>query len=77
MQQEKLQKEALKNEAAEAKKLEKERQKWEKGKFALKSMMAEIDAKIIENGSVGGMPILSDACTWSCHFCIITIFSYA
>ncbi|XP_042421463.1 crossover junction endonuclease EME1B-like [Zingiber officinale] len=56
-QQEKLQKEALKTEAAEAKKLEKERQKWGKGKFALKSMMAEIDAKIIENGSVGG-PLL-------------------
>ncbi|URE09756.1 ERCC4 domain [Musa troglodytarum] len=53
-QQEKLKKEALKSEAAEAKKLEKERQKWEKGKFALKSILAEIDVKVIENGSVGG-----------------------
>ncbi|WOL20313.1 crossover junction endonuclease EME1B [Canna indica] len=51
---EKLQKQVLKAEAAEAKKLERERHKWEKGKFALKSIVAEIDAKVIENGSVGG-----------------------
>lgn len=59
LQQEKLKKEALKSEAAEAKKLEKERQKWEKGKFALKSILAEIDVKVIENGSVGGMVNMS------------------
>ncbi|PKU79853.1 crossover junction endonuclease EME1B [Dendrobium catenatum] len=53
-QDEKLQKEALKAEAAELKKLEKEKQKWEKGKLALKSIIAEIDAKVLENGSIGG-----------------------
>ncbi|KAE8662827.1 Crossover junction endonuclease EME1B [Hibiscus syriacus] len=50
----KLQKAALKAEAAELKKLQKERQKWEKGKFALKSIVAEIDTKVVELGSVGG-----------------------
>ncbi|KAK1293075.1 Crossover junction endonuclease EME1B [Acorus calamus] len=53
-QQERLQKEALKAEAAQMKKLLKEKQKWEKGKFALKSIVAEIDARVVENGSVGG-----------------------
>ncbi|KAK8499787.1 hypothetical protein V6N13_038855 [Hibiscus sabdariffa] len=52
--QEKLQKAALKAEAAELKKLQKERQKWEKGKFALKSIVAEIDTKVVELGSIGG-----------------------
>ncbi|GMJ08661.1 essential meiotic endonuclease 1B [Hibiscus trionum] len=52
-EQEKLQKAALKAEAAEFKKLQKERQKWEKGKFALKSIVAEIDTKVVE-GSLGG-----------------------
>ncbi|KAF7840051.1 crossover junction endonuclease EME1B [Senna tora] len=52
--QEKLRKEALKAEAAELKKNEKEKQKWEKGKFALKSVVAEIDAKVVESGSIGG-----------------------
>ncbi|PIA41201.1 hypothetical protein AQUCO_02300182v1 [Aquilegia coerulea] len=53
-EQEKLQKEALKAEAAETKKLQKEQQLWEKGKFALKSIVAEIDAKVVELGSIGG-----------------------
>ncbi|KAB2008648.1 hypothetical protein ES319_D10G113700v1 [Gossypium barbadense] len=35
-------------------KKEKERQKWEKGKFALKSIVAEIDTKVVELGSIGG-----------------------
>lgn len=55
MQQEKLQKAALKAEAAELKQLQKELQKWEKGKFAQKSVVAEIDAKVVEMGSVGGL----------------------
>jgi hypothetical protein len=54
VKQEKLQKAAQKAEAAEMKKLQKEKQKWEKGKFALKSIVAEIDAKAVELGSVGG-----------------------
>ncbi|KAK8663788.1 hypothetical protein V6N13_083593 [Hibiscus sabdariffa] len=54
LEQEKLQKAALKAEAAEFKKLQKERQKWEKGKFALKSIVAEIDTKVVELGSIGG-----------------------
>ncbi|TKY60378.1 Crossover junction endonuclease EME1B [Spatholobus suberectus] len=53
-EQEKLKKAALKAEAAELKKIEKEKQKWEKGKFAIKSIVAEIDAKVVESGSVGG-----------------------
>ncbi|KAF5745180.1 crossover junction endonuclease EME1B-like [Tripterygium wilfordii] len=53
-EQEKLHKAALKAEAAELKKVEKEKQKWGKGKFALKSIVAEIDTKILELGSVGG-----------------------
>uniref|UniRef100_A0A2N9G2Q1 ERCC4 domain-containing protein n=1 Tax=Fagus sylvatica TaxID=28930 RepID=A0A2N9G2Q1_FAGSY len=53
-EQEKLQKAAQKAEAAELKKMQKDMQKWEKGKFALKSIVADIDAKIVELGSVGG-----------------------
>ncbi|WVZ21936.1 hypothetical protein V8G54_000480 [Vigna mungo] len=53
-EQEKLKKAALKAEAAELKKIEKEKQKWEKGKFAIKSIVAEIDAKVVETGSIGG-----------------------
>ena len=53
LQQEKLKKAALKAEAAELKKIEKEKQKWEKGKFAMKSIVAEIDAKVVESGSIG------------------------
>lgn len=58
IQQEKLQKAALKAEAAEMKKLEKEKLKWEKGKFAQKSIVAEIDTKVVEVGSVGGEVVL-------------------
>ncbi|XP_059307974.1 crossover junction endonuclease EME1B-like isoform X1 [Lycium ferocissimum] len=53
-EQEKLQKAAEKAEAAEKKKLEKEKQKWEKGKFAHKSIVAQIDTKVVELGSIGG-----------------------
>ncbi|GAV64817.1 hypothetical protein CFOL_v3_08332 [Cephalotus follicularis] len=53
-EQEKLQKAALKAEAVELKKMQKEEKKWEKGKFALKSIVAEIDTKVVELGSVGG-----------------------
>ncbi|PQQ19972.1 hypothetical protein Pyn_21897 [Prunus yedoensis var. nudiflora] len=53
-QQEKLQRAALKAEAEEMKKIQKEQQKWEKGKFAVKSIVAEIDIKVVELGSVGG-----------------------
>ncbi|KFK32861.1 hypothetical protein AALP_AA6G296600 [Arabis alpina] len=52
-EQEKLQKAALKAEEAKRAKLEKEKQKWENGKLALKSIVAEIDVKLVE-GSVGG-----------------------
>ncbi|XP_047967752.1 crossover junction endonuclease EME1B isoform X1 [Salvia hispanica] len=53
-EQEKLLKAASKAEAAELKKREKEMQKWEKGKYALKSIVAEIDTKVIELGAIGG-----------------------
>ncbi|KAI4310594.1 hypothetical protein MLD38_035562 [Melastoma candidum] len=51
---EKLQKTMMKAEAAEMKKVQKEKQKWEKGKFALKSIVAQIDVKVVETGSIGG-----------------------
>lgn len=54
VQEEKLQQAIMKAEAAELKKLHKEKQKWEKGKFALKSIVAEIDTKVVEMGSIGG-----------------------
>ncbi|WCJ31711.1 Crossover junction endonuclease EME1B [Euphorbia peplus] len=53
-EQEKLQKAALRAEAAELKKLDKEKQKWEKGKFALKSIVAEIHSSVVEQRSIGG-----------------------
>ncbi|KAL0424456.1 UNVERIFIED_CONTAM: Crossover junction endonuclease EME1B [Sesamum radiatum] len=53
-EQEKLLKAASKAEAAEMKKYKKEMQKWEKGKYALKSIVAEIDKKVVELGSIGG-----------------------
>ena len=65
LQQEKLKKAALKAEAAELKKIEKEKQKWEKGKFAMKSIVAEIDAKVVELGSIGGRLWISESIsTW-------------
>lgn len=65
VQQEKLKKAALKAEAAELKKIEKEKQKWEKGKFAIKSIVAEIDAKVVESGSIGGRILISvSTTTW-------------
>ncbi|KAL3527908.1 hypothetical protein ACH5RR_012564 [Cinchona calisaya] len=54
IQQEKLENAAQKAEAAELKKMQKEKQKWEKGKFAQKSIVAQIDSKIIEMGSIAG-----------------------
>ncbi|KAL0381538.1 UNVERIFIED_CONTAM: Crossover junction endonuclease EME1B [Sesamum angustifolium] len=47
-------KKQLKRKAAEMKKYKKEMQKWEKGKYALKSIVAEIDKKVVELGSIGG-----------------------
>nr|AAD23625.1 hypothetical protein [Arabidopsis thaliana] len=53
-EQERLEKAASKAEEAERKRLEKEKKKWEKGKLALKSIVAEIDTKVLE-GSIGGL----------------------
>ncbi|VAH37915.1 unnamed protein product [Triticum turgidum subsp. durum] len=50
----KLMKEAIKAQKAEQKKYAKEKDEWESGKHALKSIVAEIDSTIIETGSVGG-----------------------
>ncbi|VAH53225.1 unnamed protein product [Triticum turgidum subsp. durum] len=50
----KLMKEAIKAQKAEQKKYAKEKEDWESGKHALKSIVAEIDSTIIETGSVGG-----------------------
>jgi len=36
------------------KKMQKEIQSYEKGKFALQSIVANIDTKVIEQGSIGG-----------------------
>ncbi|CAN6459696.1 unnamed protein product [Victoria cruziana] len=53
-QQERLQKEALKAEAAKMKKLQKEKDRWEKGKLAIKAIVVEIDTKVVEMGLIGG-----------------------
>ncbi|XBI59469.1 hypothetical protein VPH35_040525 [Triticum aestivum] len=50
----KLMKEAIKAQKAEQKKYAKEKDEWESGKHALRSIVAEIDSTIIETGSVGG-----------------------
>ncbi|CAH9099789.1 unnamed protein product [Cuscuta epithymum] len=51
---EKKQKAAQKVEAVEMKKAQKEMQKWEKGKHALKSIVALIDTRVVELGPIGG-----------------------
>lgn len=48
-------KEAIKAQKADQKKYAKEKEDWESGKHALKSIVAEIDSTIIETGSVGGI----------------------
>ncbi|CAA2988804.1 crossover junction endonuclease EME1B-like isoform X1 [Olea europaea subsp. europaea] len=53
-EQEKLLKAASKAEAVKMKKHQKEMQKWEKGKYAVKSILAKIDTKVVELGSIGG-----------------------
>ncbi|KAK4485991.1 hypothetical protein RD792_008646 [Penstemon davidsonii] len=53
-ERDRLLKAASKAEAAEIKKRQKEMQKWEKGKYALKSIVPEIDRKVVELGSIGG-----------------------
>ncbi|KAL6502644.1 hypothetical protein OROHE_024297 [Orobanche hederae] len=57
--QEKLLKAASKAEAAELRKSKKEMQKWEKGKYAVKSIVAEIDKKVVELGSIGVPQLVS------------------
>ncbi|KAI7751456.1 hypothetical protein M8C21_029609 [Ambrosia artemisiifolia] len=57
-EQEKLEKIALKAQAAEMKKMQKEIERWEKGKFAQQSIVAKIDTKVVEQGSIGG-PLLT------------------
>ncbi|KAL9252274.1 Crossover junction endonuclease EME1B-like protein [Drosera capensis] len=54
MEHDKLHKAALKAKAAESKKLAKELKKWEKGKFAINSIVAQIDRKVVESGQIGG-----------------------
>lgn len=54
LKQEKLEKVALKVQAAEMKKMQKEIERWEKGKFAQQSIVAKIDTKVVEQGSIGG-----------------------
>ena len=57
-QQEKMEREALKAKAADMKKMEKEKERWVKGKFALKTIVAEIDNKVVELGSIGGAQLV-------------------
>lgn len=59
VQEEKLQKEALKAKAAQLKKQDKEIKKLQNGKYALKYITAEIDLKLLENGAIGGVLYLS------------------
>jgi len=46
---------STKAEATEMKRHQKEKEKWEKGKFSLKCISAEIDTKVVERGLIGGM----------------------
>lgn len=54
LKQEKMEKIALKAQAAEMKKMQKEIERWEKGKFSQQSIVAKIDTKVVEQGSIGG-----------------------
>ena len=44
----------MRAEATERRKMEKEKGKWEKGKFALQNITAFVDTQILEGGLVGG-----------------------
>lgn len=63
---------ASKAEAVKMKKHQKEMQKWEKGKYAVKSILAKIDTKVVELGSIGGMVFLDPF-----KFYIFTSFMYS
>ncbi|XBJ05339.1 hypothetical protein VPH35_024143 [Triticum aestivum] len=53
-EEKRLQKEANKIQQAEKKKSAKEKAEWASGKRALESIVAKIDSKVIETGSIGG-----------------------
>ncbi|EPS65652.1 hypothetical protein M569_09123, partial [Genlisea aurea] len=53
-EREKLLKAAAKAKAAEVRKHNKEMEKWGKGKYALKSIVADIDKKVVELGTIAG-----------------------
>ncbi|CAI0428437.1 unnamed protein product [Linum tenue] len=53
-QEEKLQNADLRAETVELKKFEREKRKWEKGKLPLIAIVAQLDAKVLEQASVGG-----------------------
>nr|CAB3488473.1 unnamed protein product [Digitaria exilis] len=63
-QEDKLQKKAMRAQQAVKKKNDKEIQKWESGKYALKCITAEIDHNVAESGSIGGclLSSLSEKC---------------
>nr|CAB3485967.1 unnamed protein product [Digitaria exilis] len=63
-QEDKLQKQAMRAQQAVKKKNDKEIQKWESGKYALKCITAEIDHNVAESGSIGGclLSSLSEKC---------------
>ncbi|CAN1190260.1 Crossover junction endonuclease EME1B [Linum perenne] len=52
--EEKLQKAALKAQEAEQKKIDRELLKWSNGKLAPKSIVAQLDNKVVEQGGIGG-----------------------
>lgn len=53
-EEEKRLKEELKAEATKRRKVEQEKVKWEKGKFALQNITALVDTRILEGGKIGG-----------------------
>ena len=53
-QEEKLRKEAAKEATKERRRLEHEKNRWEKGKFALENTRALIDTSVVEKGLIGG-----------------------
>ena len=66
----------MKDQLAKQKKKGKEIKEWESGKFALECITAEIDKRIAESGSIGGLLDYSESssCTNYHYMFIISMF---
>lgn len=71
-QEEKLRKEAAREATKERRRLEHEKNRWEKGKFALENTRALIDTSVVEKGLIGGewnrsIDFMFLTCTFKLH----------